>query len=159
MNLSFSCTIKACFLNIKDTIIVLGIGNYLSSDPMMKMILKNRSIGIKSILMEKRMRKKLIVFEWFIFSIFLAIGCTSKGETYYVRIQNSQYYPRSITISPGDTVRWTNLDSTNHTVVGANFSSGNITSQDSYEHTFTKKGNYSYYCSIDPSMKGVVIVK
>lgn len=93
------------------------------------------------------------------FSIFLAIGCTSKGETYYVRIENSQFYPDSITISVGDTVRWTNLDSVNHTVVGADFSSGNITSQDSYDHTFTKAGTYNYYCSIEPFMKGVVIVK
>lgn len=92
-------------------------------------------------------------------SIFLAIGCTSKGETYYVRIENSQFYPDSIAISSGDTVRWTNLDSTNHTVVGADFSSGNITSQDSYDHTFTKVGTYNYYCSIEPSMKGFVVVK
>ncbi len=94
-----------------------------------------------------------------LFSIFLAIGCTSKGETYYVRIENSQFYPNSITISSGDTVRWTNLDPTNYTVVGTGFSSGNITSQDSYDHTFTKAGIYNYYCSIEPSMKGVIIVK
>jgi plastocyanin len=94
-----------------------------------------------------------------LFSIFLAIGCTNKGEIHYVRIENSQFYPNSITISSGDTVRWTNLDSTNHTVVGTDFSSGNITSQDSYDHTFTKTGTYSYHCSIEPSMKGVVIVK
>ncbi|HEY3362986.1 MAG TPA: cupredoxin domain-containing protein [Methanosarcina sp.] len=103
------------------------------------------------------MRKKLIVF-MALFGIFLAIGYTNKSETYYVRIQNSQFYPSSITISTGDTVRWTNLDSTNHTVVGTDFSSGNITSQDSYDHTFTKTGTYSY-CPIEPSMKGIVIVK
>lgn len=91
--------------------------------------------------------------------IFLAIGCASKGETHYVRIENSEFYPNSIIISSGDTVRWTNLDPTNHTVVGTNFSSGNITSQDSYDHTFTKTGNYSYHCSIEPFMKGVVTVR
>lgn len=104
------------------------------------------------------MRTELILL-MVLFSIFLAIGCTSKGETYYVKIENSQFYPNSITISSGDTVRWTNLDPTNHTVVGTGFSSGNITSQDSYDHTFTKAGTYNYYCSIEPSMKGVVIVK
>jgi Plastocyanin len=104
------------------------------------------------------MEKKFIVL-MVLFGIFLAIGCTNKSETYYVRIQNSQFYPSSITISSGDTVRWTNLDSTNHTVVGTDFSSGNITSQDSYDHTFTKAGTYSYYCSIETSMKGIVIVK
>ena len=94
-----------------------------------------------------------------LFSIFLAIGCTSKNERFYVRIQDSTYDPDSITISPGNTVEWTNLDSTNHAVVGTDFSSGNITNQDSYEHTFNKKGTYNYHCSIEPSMKGIVIVK
>jgi len=157
MNLSFSHTIKTCFLNIKDTIIALGIETIYprfndEND------FKNHAIGNKSILRGKRMKKKLIVLVA-LFGIFLAIGCTNKSETYYVRIQNSQFYPSSITISSGDTVRWTNLDSTNHTVVGTDFSSGNITSQDSYDHTFTKAGTYSYYCSIETSMKGIVIVK
>lgn len=104
------------------------------------------------------MRREIFVLT-ILFGIFLAIGCTGKGERFYVRIQDSAYDPDSITISPGDTVEWTNLDPTNHTVVGTDFSSGNITNQDSYEHTFNKTGTYNYYCSIEPSMKGVVIVK
>jgi len=104
------------------------------------------------------MRREIVIL-MVLFSIFLAIGCAGKGETFYVRIQNSAFYPNSITISPGDTVDWTNLDSTNHTVVGTDFSSGNISTEDSYDHTFNKAGTYSYYCSIEPSMKGVVIVK
>ena len=103
--------------------------------------------------------RREIVFLMVLFSIFLAIGCAGKGETFYVRIQNSAFYPNSITISPGDTVDWTNLDSTNHTVVGTDFSSGDIYSGKSYGHKFTKAGTYNYHCAIDPSMKGVVIVK
>jgi hypothetical protein len=45
MNLSFSHTIKTCFLNIKDTIFVLGIENYLPLDSMVKMILKIVQLG------------------------------------------------------------------------------------------------------------------
>ena len=104
------------------------------------------------------MRREIVILV-VLFFIFLAIGCTGKNETAYVRIQDSAFYPDSITISAGDTVDWTNLDSTNHTVVGTDFSSGNISTEDSYEHTFTKKGTYNYYCSIEPSMKGIVIVK
>jgi plastocyanin len=104
------------------------------------------------------MRRETVIL-MVLFSIFLAIGCAGKGETFYVRIQNSAFYPNSITISSGDTVVWTNLDSTNHTVVGTDFSSGNISYQDSYTHTFTKKGTYNYYCSIEPFMKGIVMVK
>ena len=88
------------------------------------------------------MRREIVIL-MVLLSIFLAIGCAGKGETFYVRIQNSAFYPDSITISPGDTVDWTNLDSTNHTVVGTDFSSGNISTDDSYEHTFTKMGTYN----------------
>jgi len=104
------------------------------------------------------MRRKLVIL-MVLFSIFLAIGCTGKGKTVDVRIHNSAFYPDSITISLGDTVKWTNLDSTPHTVIGTDFSSGNISNEASYEYTFIKAGTYNYYCSIDPSMKSVVIVK
>jgi plastocyanin len=104
------------------------------------------------------MRKEIIILMT-LFVIFLAIGCTDKGKTIDVKIQNSAFNPDSITISSGNTVKWTNMDSGTHTVVGPDFSSGNISSGKSYEHKFTKTGTYNYYCSIDPSMKGSVIVK
>jgi plastocyanin len=56
------------------------------------------------------MRREIVILT-VSFSIFLAIGCASKGETFYVRIQDSAFYPDSITTSPGDTVERTNLDS------------------------------------------------
>ncbi len=104
------------------------------------------------------MRRKIIIL-MVLFAIFLAVGCTGKGKTVDVKIQNSAFDPGSITISSGDTVKWTNMESDTHTVVGPDFSSGNISSGKSYEHKFTKTGTYNYHCSIDPSMKGVVIVK
>jgi plastocyanin len=104
------------------------------------------------------MRREIVIL-MVLLSIFLAIGCTSKAETVDVKIQNDSYNPDSITISNGDTVKWTNLDAGVHTVVGTDFSSGDISSGKSYEHKFTKAGTYNYYCSIHPSMKGVVIVK
>lgn len=104
------------------------------------------------------MRRKIVIL-MVLFAIFLAVGCTGKGKTVDVKIQNSAFDPGSITISSGDTVKWTNMESNTHTVVGPDFSSGNISSGKSYEHKFTKIGTYDYHCSIDPSMKGVVIVK
>ncbi len=104
------------------------------------------------------MRKEIVIL-MVLFVIFLAIGCTGKGKTVDVKIQNSAFNPNSIAISSGDTIKWTNLDPGTHTVVGSDFSSGNISSGKSYEHKFTIAGTYNYSCSIDPSMKGVVIVK
>jgi plastocyanin len=75
-----------------------------------------------------------------------------------VSIQNSAYNPTTVQISTGDTVKWTNMDSSVHTVNGSIFKSGNLNKGQSYEFQFTKPGTYSYTCSIDPSMKGTVIV-
>lgn len=125
------------------------------------------------------MRKEFIILI-VLFSIFLAIGCTgtnnqkpatpteapaetpavpTSSKTVEVTIQNFAFNPESVTISPGDTVKWTNMDSTAHTITGTDFSSGNLNKGDSYENTFTKAGTYDYHCSIHPSMTGTVIVK
>lgn len=104
------------------------------------------------------MRREIVIL-MVLFTIFLAVGCTGKGKTVDVKIQNSAFDPGSITISSGDTVKWTNMGPDTHTVVGPDFSSGNISSGKSYGHKFTKTGTYNYHCSIDPSMTGVVIVK
>jgi plastocyanin len=81
------------------------------------------------------------------------------GKTIEVTIQGFAFKPSSITISPGDTVKWTNMDSVTHTIAGTDFSSSNLNNGDSYEHTFTKPDTYNYRCSIHPSMQGTVIVK
>jgi plastocyanin len=104
------------------------------------------------------MRKEIVIL-MVLLSIFLTIGCAGKGKTVDIKIQNDSFNPNSITISNGDTVKWTNLDAGVHTVVGTDFSSGNISSGNSYGHKFTKAGTYNYHCAIDPSMQGVVMVK
>lgn len=76
-----------------------------------------------------------------------------------VKIENFTFDPESITISTGDTVRWTNLDPFTHTVTGPDFASGTLRDGDSFELSFTKEGVYRYYCSIHSSMEGVVIVE
>lgn len=81
------------------------------------------------------------------------------GKTVDVTIQGFAFNPSSITISPGDTVKWTNMDSATHTVTGDNISSGNLKNGDTYKQTFTKPGTYNYQCSIHPSMKGMIVVK
>lgn len=86
------------------------------------------------------------------------VNTTKKAE---VSIENNAFIPATVNISTGDTVRWTNLDPTTHTVtgVGTSFGSEALNQGDSYEFLFTNAGTYDYYCSIHPSMKGTVIVK
>lgn len=75
-----------------------------------------------------------------------------------VSISNFAFTPASVTVSTGDTVRWTNQDSATHTVKGSFFESGSLAQGDTYEFTFTEPGVYDYACSIHPSMKGTVTV-
>jgi plastocyanin/outer membrane murein-binding lipoprotein Lpp len=74
------------------------------------------------------------------------------------------YLPANITVVVGvnNTVIWTNSDSVFHTVTATDgsFNSGTIFSGQSWSHTFTQRGTYSYYfCQYHPWMKGTVIVK
>ena len=65
----------------------------------------------------------------------------------------------SVTITVGDTVRWSNCDLTTHTVTHASFDSGNITATSSYSHQFNTSGFFTYICKIHPeTMTGTVVV-
>ena len=83
------------------------------------------------------------------------------GETVEVAIEDNAFNPATVNISTGDTVRWTNLDTASHTVTGTgtNFRSELLNQGDSYEFLFTEAGNYDYYCSIHPEMRGTVVVQ
>ena len=84
------------------------------------------------------------------------------GHTSYttdITIQGFAFHPDTITISAGDTVKWTNLDSVNHDVKGDTFDSGVMKSDGTFEMIFNQTGTYNYICSIHSSMKGQIIVQ
>lgn len=77
--------------------------------------------------------------------------------------ENAPYYsPQTITVVIGvnNTVTWVNNDDAPHTVTASDgsFNSGNINAGQSWTHTFTAPGTYSYYCAYHPWMKGTVVV-
>ncbi len=78
-----------------------------------------------------------------------------------VVMKNLAFTPASVTIKVGESVTWTNEDSTNHTVVADNgeFTSDQLANGATFSFTFDKAGTYLYHCSIHPSMKGTVIVQ
>lgn len=78
------------------------------------------------------------------------------------------YMPGSITIKTGDKVGWINTDEEVHTVTsgfenntdkGKQFDSGLLNNNQTFEHTFDKAGTYNYFCTVHPTMTGVVNVK
>jgi plastocyanin len=79
------------------------------------------------------------------------------------------FRPSTVSISSRTAVTWTNDDIETHTVTSGNLESGSLIGKlfDSgflapgkmYEHAFTDKGIFDYFCSLHPFMKGTVIVK
>ena len=81
--------------------------------------------------------------------------------TMHVTIQNFAFSPQTITVAPGTTVIWTNKDSVSHTVTsdtGAWPDSGNLATNQTFSHTFTKAGTFPYHCAVHPSMTARVTV-
>jgi plastocyanin len=85
---------------------------------------------------------------------------TSAAAGASVEAKNFAFNPKTVTIKVGDTVTWTNQDSTTHTVTGdGGIDSGNLAPGKSYSKTFDTAGTFNYHCSIHPSMTGQVIVQ
>jgi plastocyanin/mono/diheme cytochrome c family protein len=77
---------------------------------------------------------------------------------------NWSFSPRYIIVSVGTTITWNNISTQPHTVVPKNpaaFTASGILSAGTgtYTYTFTKAGDYPYFCSIHPAMTAWIIVK
>lgn len=78
-----------------------------------------------------------------------------------VKIDNFSFGPMAITVSVGTTVTWINRDDIPHTVVSTDkvFKSKVLDTDEKFSFTFTKPGEYPYFCSIHPKMTGKVVVQ
>ncbi len=78
-----------------------------------------------------------------------------------VSIQGFAFSPNSLTVSVGDTVVWTNRDSTPHTVTsdGGAWDSGSLGQNQTYTRVFATAGNIHYHCSFHPSMTATIVVQ
>ena len=83
------------------------------------------------------------------------------GPAATVSMDHSTFIPSEITVAPGTTVTWVNVEAMPHTVVDLNkaFRSKTLVKDATFSFTFTTAGDYNYLCSIHPNMKGKVIVK
>jgi YVTN family beta-propeller protein len=76
------------------------------------------------------------------------------------RIAGMAFEP-TITITPGQTITWTNTDAVPHTVTSADrlWDSGRLPRGESYSLTLDQPGTYAYGCSIHPFMRATVVVQ
>jgi plastocyanin len=81
-------------------------------------------------------------------------------EDLAVMIDNFTFEPAQLTVKVGTTVSWKNRDDIPHTVVSAGkFRSKTLDTDDSFTFTFTAAGDYTYFCSLHPHMKGTIKVE
>ena len=88
----------------------------------------------------------------------------SQPQNYSVEIKNLAFNPSTLTIKAGDTVTWTNEDSSRHSIksdlyTGNELSSSSLSQSQSYSHMFSTPGTYRYHCGVHLTMKGTIVVE
>jgi len=98
-------------------------------------------------------------------TVFTALVVPSVAQAATADVETGDFFfrPDYTRIEPGDTVSWTLLEGSPHTVTSqpsapSPFDSGELLPGQSFAFTFTAAGRYPYICDIHPFMKGVVQV-
>jgi len=115
------------------------------------------------------MARRILLLAGLAFGALPLTACSSTAEggsdsvdDGAVTIINFSFSPAGATVGVGDTVTWTNDPaSVGHTTTSDDglWDSSLIKAGDTFEHTFTEEGRFSYFCSIHPSMKASVTVE
>ena len=78
-------------------------------------------------------------------------------EGFAIYIENLAFQPDKMEIMAAATkVTWVNRDSVTHTVTGKGFDSGPLAPGATFSMIFDTTGVYDFWCTIHPTMKGVV---
>jgi plastocyanin len=77
-----------------------------------------------------------------------------------VHTKDFAYNPKELKVNVGDTVEFINDDGVTHTVTSndKSFDSGDLDQNQTWMHTFTKAGTYTYYCTYHPFMQAKIVV-
>jgi plastocyanin len=76
-------------------------------------------------------------------------------------IKDFAFSPSTITVEPGTTVTWMNEDESPHTISdnGKAFRSAALDTNDRFSYTFMQPGEFTYYCTMHPTMVGKIVVR
>jgi len=90
-----------------------------------------------------------------------ALMAAQPAQAQTVAIKGFAFVAQAITVPVGTTVTWVNQDEDPHTVTATDksFHSAAMDTGDKYSFTFTRAGEFAYFCSLHPHMTGKVIVK
>jgi plastocyanin len=92
--------------------------------------------------------------------IALVFSTNAAAATVAVKITDTAFSPKNVTIAFGDTVKWTNGGTVNHQLVADNgtFASAVLKPGESYSFTFKAAGTFNYHDALHPTIKGSVKV-
>ncbi len=78
-----------------------------------------------------------------------------------ISITDGTFEPATMILQPGQTVKWTNNGKKPHTVTSdkGDWGSNELAPGQTFSATFTKVGEFSYYCKLHPDMKATISVK
>ena len=95
-----------------------------------------------------------------VFAPLAAIPTANAGTPVSVDIKKFAFAPKEITVAVGTTITWTNHDETPHILLAQDksFASKAMDTDDHFSFTFTRPGDYSYFCTMHPFMTGIVHV-
>jgi plastocyanin len=86
-------------------------------------------------------------------------GDATAGAGDTVEIADGCFGPTTLTVDPGDTVTFVNLDSYAHNVSAVRWGHLNDLNQgDSFQTTFAEAGVYPFACQYHPGMVGAIVV-
>jgi plastocyanin len=72
----------------------------------------------------------------------------------------TNYSPRTVTVSVGGSVVWSNRDSEKHTTVSdTGVWTSDISPGGDFTRTFPTAGTFTFHCSLHPSMTGTITVQ
>jgi plastocyanin len=93
--------------------------------------------------------------------LLLAVASADKVTPKTVAIDGTTYQPSTLTVKVGESVTWQNKDPFPHTVTSkdAGFDSQSIAAGKSWNYKATKRGEFTYICSLHPTMKATLRVE
>lgn len=88
-----------------------------------------------------------------------ALAGTTKQH--HIEIRGFRFTPDIVTVKPGDTIIWTNLDIVPHTATAADNSwdTGEIIKGEAKKMRVTKTFSPDYFCRFHPAMKAKLLVE
>jgi plastocyanin len=113
----------------------------------------------------KRLPRRVTVLALALCAIFempaIVAAADPPTQTVEINIAKFAFAPKEVTVAPGTKITWINHDETPHTVTSGDksFASKGMDTDDKYEHTFAKEGDFNYVCTVHPFMTGVVHVR